>query len=189
MQYALSVAISTKRVMPRYVFNRWNIARHEQVKRAIGTALSKIEGARVQVEPEILNTRRRNDIRITGSEQSGIAWHQYDVTVVFLQTRDFMETRYPHNLSPTNPAERCHGLIGMYLGKTAQNKVSRLPAAAANSNIGFSPLVFTVGGMMEEGTVKTLKLWQESVPPSAFSTLWQQLSLILLRARAKSFVL
>ena len=175
--------------MPRYVFNRWNIARHEQVKRAIGTALSKIEGARVQVEPEILNTRRRNDIRITGSEQSGIAWHQYDVTVVFLQTRDFMETRYPHNLSPTNPAERCHGLIGMFLNKTAKNKVSRLPAAAATSNIGFSPLVFTVGGMMEEGTVKTLKLWQESVPPSAFSTLWQQLSLILLRARAKSFVL
>jgi hypothetical protein len=166
---------------------RWNIARHEQVKRAIGAALSKVEGARVIVEPHIGETDRRNDIRFTGTEACGIAKHEYDVTVVSLSTRDSMATHFPPNLSPTNPAERCHGLIGQFLTKVANNKIRRLPANA--NNIPFTPLVFTIGGMMDEGTVNCLKLWKDMIPASAFTTLCQQLSLILLRARAKSFEL
>lgn len=164
---------------------KWNIARHEQVKRAIATALNQVEGVRVEVEPHIGETRRRNDIRVTGSEVSGLANHEYDVTVVSLATEDAVNTFLPPSLLPTTPAERAHALITKFLTSKADEKKRRMPA----SNIAFSPLVFTVGGLMDAGTTNCLKLWQASVPPSAFSHLCQQLSLILLRARTKSFVL
>jgi hypothetical protein len=163
----------------------WNIARHEQVKRAIGAALSKVEGAKVIVEPNIGKTNRRKDIRFTGTGARGVAKHEHDVTVVSLSTRDSMAAHFPPNLSPTNPAERCHGLIAQFLTKVASNKIRRLPA----NNIPFTLLVFTISGLMDEGTVNSLKLWKGMIPASAFTTLCQQLSLILLRARAKSFEL
>jgi hypothetical protein len=45
----------------------WTVARHEQAKRVIGTALATVEGVQVHLEPLITGTQRRNDIRITGS--------------------------------------------------------------------------------------------------------------------------
>jgi hypothetical protein len=164
---------------------RWNIARHEQVKRAIAAALTKIEGVQVAVEPHIGNTARRNDIRVTGSEASGLASHEYDVTVVSLATRDSIATILPPGLHPTKSANRAHALINKFLIFTSDKKRQRLPS----NNIPFTPLVFSLGGMMDPGTIKALQIWQETVPPSVFASLCQQLSLILLRARAKSFVL
>jgi hypothetical protein len=164
---------------------RWNIARHEQVKRAIAAALTKIEGVQVAVEPHIGNTARRNDIRVTGSEASGLASHEYDVTVVSLATRDSIATILPPGLHPTKSANRAHALINKFLIFTSNKKRQRLPS----NNIPFTPLVFSLGGMMDPGTIKALQIWQETVPPSVFASLCQQLSLILLRARAKSFVL
>jgi hypothetical protein len=164
---------------------RWNIARHEQVKRAIATALCKIEGVQVAVEPHIGNTNRRNDIRVTGSEASGMSSHEYDVTVVSLATRDSIATILPPGLHPTKSADRAHALVNKFLTFTSDKKRQRLPS----NNIPFTPLVFSLGGMMDPGTIKALQTWQETVPPSVFASLCQQLSLILLRARAKSFVL
>ncbi|MGV2364916.1 MAG UNVERIFIED_CONTAM: hypothetical protein MIN83_26280, partial [Paenibacillus polymyxa] len=163
----------------------WSTARHEQVKRAIASALSKIQGVAVVVEPLIGGTARRNDIRVTGNPTSGIARHEYDVTVVSLSTRDSVNTRIHPNLTPEDPAERCYALIAKFLDSKANDKIRRLP----RNGIPFTPLVFTVGGMMDRGTVEVMKLWQDTMPPAAFSTLCQQLSLILLKARARSFVL
>ena len=164
---------------------RWSTARHEQVKRAIASALSKIQGVAVVVEPLIGGTARRNDIRVTGNPASGVSRHEYDVTVVSLSTRDSVNTRIPPNLLPEDPAERCYSLITKFLDSKADDKIRRLP----RNGIPFTPLVFTVGGMMDKGTVEVMKLWQDTMPPAAFSTLCQQLSLILLKARARSFVL
>lgn len=164
---------------------KWNTARHEQVKRAIASALSKIPGVAVVVEPLIGGTVRRNDIRVTGNPTSGVARHEYDITVVSLSTRDSVETRIPPNLAPDEPTERCYSLIAKFLDSKANDKIRRLP----RNGIPFTPLVFTVGGMMDKGTVEVMKLWQDTMPPAAFSTLCQQLSLILLKARARSFVL
>lgn len=137
------------------------------------------------VEPLIGGTARRNDIRVTGNPASGVSRHEYDVTVVSLSTRDSVNTRIPPNLLPEDPAERCYSLITKFLDSKADDKIRRLP----RNGIPFTPLVFTVGGMMDKGTVEVMKLWQDTMPPAAFSTLCQQLSLILLKARARSFVL
>jgi len=163
----------------------WFVARHEQVKYAIKRTLETIEGVRVAVEPHIANTNRRNDLLVTGSEASGFANHEYDVTIVSLATRDSVETYVPPHILPTKPAERSHAHIRKFLALKAAEKRKRLP----DGNVPFTPLVFTVGGMMDDNTAQCLKAWQHAVTPSVFSTLCQQLSLILLRAKAKSFVL
>ena len=119
---------------------RWNTARHEQVKRAIASALSRIQGVAVVVEPLIGGTARRNDIRVTGNPTCGIARHEYDVTVVSLSTRDSVNTRIPSNLLPEDPAKRCYALIGKFLKSRADNKIRRLPP----TGVPFTPLVFTV---------------------------------------------
>ncbi|KAI5448750.1 hypothetical protein NCC49_000977, partial [Naganishia albida] len=164
---------------------RWVTARHEQVKRAIASSLNRIQGVRVEAEPSIGATNRRNDIRVTGSNDSGLSNHEYDVTIVSLFTRDSNETRLLPSLQPTSPAEKSHALITKFLNAVALKKVNRLPA----NNVPFSPLVFTVGGMMEAATTKCLKTWQDAMSASAFKSLCNQLSLVLLRARTKTFVL
>jgi hypothetical protein len=163
----------------------WFVARHEQVKYAIKRTLETIEGVRVAVEPYIANTNRRNDLLVTGSEASGMANQEYDITVVSLATQDSVETFIPPHIQPIKPAEKGHAYIRKFLATKAADKRKKLP----NGNVPFTPLVFTVGGMMDDDTAKCLKTWQNLVTPSAFSTLCQQLSLILLRAKAKSFVL
>jgi hypothetical protein len=164
---------------------KWTIARHEQVKYAIKRALETAEGVQVRVEPFIADTNRRNDLRVTGSEASGLSNHEYDVTVVSLACRDAVATNLPPQIQPTKPAELGHALIKKFLNSKAADKRKRLP----ENNVPFTPLVFTVGGMMDDDTGKCLKAWQQSITPSVFSTLCQNLSLILLRAKAKSFVL
>jgi hypothetical protein len=42
------------------------MARHEQAESAIGTALATLEGVQVRLEPLVIGTQRRDDIRITG---------------------------------------------------------------------------------------------------------------------------
>jgi hypothetical protein len=164
---------------------KWTIARHEQVKYAIKRALETAEGVQVRVEPFIADTNRRNDLRVTGSEASGLSNHEYDVTVVSLACRDAVATNLPPQIQPTKPAELGHALIKKFLDSKAADKRKRLP----ENNVPFTPLVFTVGGMMDDDTGKCLKAWQQSVTPSVFSALCHNLSLILLRAKAKSFVL
>ena len=102
-----------------------------------------------------------------------------------LATQDSVETFIPPHIQPIKPAEKGHAYIRKFLATKAADKRKKLP----NGNVPFTPLVFTVGGMMDDDTAKCLKTWQHLVTPSAFSTLCQQLSLILLRAKAKSFVL
>ena len=163
----------------------WFIARHEQVKYAIRDALSTVQGVQIDVEPVIGRTNRRNDLRVTGSSPSGLASHEYDITVVSLGTQDAISTYLPPAITPTNSAERGHALIRKFLKMKTDDKRRRLPA----NNIPFTPLIFTVGGMMDDGTAKCLKDWQVSMSPWVFSNLCQRLSLVLLRARTKAFVL
>jgi hypothetical protein len=73
--------------------------------------------------------------------------------------------------------KRCHGVIDQFWTKVANNKIGRLPA----DKIPFAPLVFTIDGMMDEGTVNCLKLWKDMILASTITTLCQQLSLILWR--------
>jgi hypothetical protein len=68
------------------------VARHEQAKRAIGTALATVDGLQVHLEPLITGTQRRNDIRITGSAASGLSSEEMDTTIVSWQRKNDADT-------------------------------------------------------------------------------------------------
>ncbi len=58
------------------------MARHEQAKGIIGNALSTLEGVPVRLEPLVLSTARRNDIRISGSRPTALSTQESDLTIV-----------------------------------------------------------------------------------------------------------
>lgn len=98
-----------------------------------------MDGVRIELEPIIGETRRRNDIRVIGSRQSGIGSHEYDVTVISLLNR-------PDRLSFLLPQKTCTldrstALINRHLQAVANDKRNHLPAP---SDIPFTPLVFTL---------------------------------------------
>jgi hypothetical protein len=162
---------------------QWAMARHEQVKRAIGGALRVIEGMQVDLEPLIGTTSRRNDIRITGSRQSGLSNQEYDVTVVSLATQDARNTYLPPTAEPPARLDRSYALINRHLNSLAHQKRHSLP----QSHIPFTPLVFTLGGLMDLDTVKATRSWKLTLPSGTFNRLFISLSLVLLRARVRNF--
>jgi hypothetical protein len=71
------------------------MARHEQAKRAVGTAVGTVEGVQVHPEPLITGTQRRNDIRITGSAAIGLSREDIDITIVSLASLDSQTATLP----------------------------------------------------------------------------------------------
>jgi hypothetical protein len=71
------------------------VARHEQAKRTIGTALATLEGVHVRLEPLVFGTQLRDDIRITGSASSGLGSEDIDITTVSLASQDFQTATLP----------------------------------------------------------------------------------------------
>jgi hypothetical protein len=163
----------------------WVLARHEQVKRAVGDALEGIPGARIELEPAIGMTQRRNDIRITGSRESGISSHEYDVSVVSLASRDAQATTLPPPTDNTSLSSLAFATANKYLASVAAEKLNRLPPAA--SPVPFTPIILSLGGLMESETAKAFNSWKTSLPSGTFRHLLRRLSLILLRARVRNF--
>jgi hypothetical protein len=99
------------------------VARHEQAKRAIGTALATVDGLQVHLEPLITGTQRRNDIRITGSAASGLSSEEMDTTIVSLAFQDSQTA----TLQLTTPdddsaAQRTSKLVAKHLNAVATEK-------------------------------------------------------------------
>ncbi|RSH85378.1 hypothetical protein EHS25_004774 [Saitozyma podzolica] len=67
----------------------------EAAKRAFGTALGRLEGAQVHLEPLITGTQRRNDSRITGSASSGLSSEDIDITIISLASQDSQTATLP----------------------------------------------------------------------------------------------
>ena len=164
---------------------KWTVARHEQVKHVLASTLSTLDGVQVTLEPFIAGTTRRNDICITGSRASGMANHEYDITVVSLATHDATATVPPPRLDPTTSVEAiATATAHRFLDSIARNKRRRLPPGAT---VPFTPLVFSVGGLMDPDTAKALNLWKGSLSVGTFKMLLLRLSLTLLRARVRNF--
>jgi hypothetical protein len=162
---------------------KWTVARHEQIKRTIANTLSTLPDTQVHLEPFIANTARRNDISITGSRQSGMASHEYDITVVSLATQQARGVGPPPGTTGTT-AEVALATAQRFLATIAREKRLRMPEG---STVPFTPLVFTVGGLMEKTTADTTRTWKNLLPAGTFRLLLVRLSLILVRARTRNF--
>jgi hypothetical protein len=74
------------------------VARHEGAKHIMGQALASTPGTRVRLEPLGHLTSRRNDIQVfslLGSQATGLANAEYDLTVVCLANKDASATNLP----------------------------------------------------------------------------------------------
>jgi hypothetical protein len=164
----------------------WAVARHEQAKRAIGTALATLEGVQVHLEPLIAGTQRRNDIRITGSASSGLSSEDIDITIVSLASANSQTAMLPFvTTEDDSVAERTAKLIQKPLNSVAREKRRRHPS----SDRPFRPFVLSLGGTMETKARDALKLWKSIMTGGVYSLLVRRLSLGLLRARARCFEL
>jgi hypothetical protein len=75
------------------------VARHEGAKHIMGQALASTPGTRVRLEPLGHQTSRRNDIQVfslLGSQATGLANAEYDLTVVSLANKDARATKLPN---------------------------------------------------------------------------------------------
>jgi hypothetical protein len=127
-------------------------------------------------------TSRRNDIQIItllGSQATGLANAEYDLTVVSLASKDARAT-YPPN-QDTDPSR----LINKYLDSVADHKVRHRPT----SNLPFHPIVLSLGGMMNGSTTKAFCSWKRVVTRGIYNMMLKRLSLCLLQARVRSFEL
>jgi hypothetical protein len=160
----------------------WRVARHEGAKRIIGQALASTPGTRVRLEPLGHQTSRRHDIQVItllGSQATGLANAEYDLTVVSLVNNDARATTLPNQ---DNDPFR---LVNKYLDSVADHKVRHSPT----SNLPFHPIVFSVGGMMNGSTTKVFASWKRVMTRGTYDLMLKRLSLGLLQARTRSFEL
>ncbi|RSH94163.1 hypothetical protein EHS25_003966 [Saitozyma podzolica] len=96
----------------------WTVARHEQAKHTIGTALATLAGVQVHLEPLITGTQRRNDIRITGSASSGLSSEDIDITITSLASQASQTATLPLAATEDDSmTERTAKLVAKHLGE------------------------------------------------------------------------
>lgn len=163
----------------------WVLARHEQVKKAIGDALEGMAGVSVELEPAIGMTRRRNGVRISESRESGIASHEYDVPVVSLASQAAQAAYLPPSSEETSITGTAYATASGYLASVSAEKRRNLPHRPPM--VPFTPIIFSLGGLMEQDSAKAFNSWKLTLPFGSFRHLLRRLSLILLRARVRNF--
>jgi hypothetical protein len=148
----------------------------------MGQALALTPGTRVRLEPLGHQTSRRNDIQVfslLGSQATGLANAEYDLTVVSLANKDARATKLPNQ--DTDPSR----LVNKYLDSIADHKVRHRPT----SNLPFHPIVLSLGGMMNGSTTKVFASWKRVMTRGTYNLMLKRLSLCLLQARVRSFEL
>jgi hypothetical protein len=95
-------------------------------------ALATLEGVQVRLEPLVIGTQCRDDIRITGSASSGLGSEDIDITMVSLASLDSQTATLPLAASEDDSAaERTAKLVEKYLNAVAREKRSRHPPIQA----------------------------------------------------------
>jgi hypothetical protein len=160
----------------------WRVARHEGATSIIGQALASTPGTRVRLEPLGHQTSRRNHIQVItllGSQATGLANAEYDLTVVSLASKDARATSLPDQ--DGNPSR----LANKYLDSVADHKIRHRPT----SNLPFHPIVLSLGGMMNGSTTKVFASGKRVMTRGTYNLMLKRLSLCLLQARVRSFEL
>jgi hypothetical protein len=116
-------------------------------------------------------------ITLLGSQATGLANAEYDLTVVSLANKDSRTTCLPEQ--DNNPSR----LVNKYLDMVADHKIRHRP------NLLFHSPVFSLGGMMNSSTTKVLASWKRVMTRGTYNLMIKRLSLCLLQARVRSFEL
>ena len=163
--------------------------RHNMVVRGIGQTLSSVRGVKVELEPTSTEeSLRRNDLRVWGSDGSGLATSEHDIKVYSIFSESALSSfgkdpQHPVSSTSTTPIwDQIAAQMDRYLRAVAAKTRENAP-----SGIGkFSAVVMTSGGFMEKDTKKQMDAWEEGVKDWEWAALLRGLSLGFVRARARS---
>ena len=175
----------------------WRAARHEKVKHTLVNAIKSTKNNRIQLEPVVPNSIDRTDFRVTGSCAPGGGSHEFDLTIVSLAT--LQAGRIALATEESLPVEELDSFIDYVIPVLATNTAicieKYLATVAAEKNTKyanrtatpFSPLVFSLGGAMDTGTLKIMEAWKKDMSGNTYGFMAKSISLTLLRARVKFF--
>ncbi|GFZ51186.1 hypothetical protein JCM24511_08944 [Saitozyma sp. JCM 24511] len=122
--------------------------------------------------------RKRFMGQTLGSQATGLANAEYDLTVVSLASKEAPSTSLPEQ--DHNPSL----LVNKYLDSVADHKVRHRPT----SNLPFHLIVLSLGGMMN-GSTKVFASWKRVMTHGTYNLMLQRLSHCLLQARVRRFEL
>jgi hypothetical protein len=162
----------------------WTLSRHENAKRVIYQALKSTQGVRAHMEPFAIDSDRRNDLRIEGSQSSGLSSEEIDLSIVSLASQRSVAVSLPPDTPEDAPAaEKASKLIHKRLSMVAARKRRDQPT----STLPFRPVIISLGGVMEKEAMDVFRTWKGVMTGGVWSFLIRRLSLCLLKARVQGF--
>lgn len=158
---------------------RYQLGRHEQVKRLVINTLSSCSSYRVDVEPLVPGTQLRTDLRVSSPDRVV----EIDITVVSLASQDARFISNRSHIDASRPVvDRAKSAVENALSATARLKHLKY---AHRVSAPFRAFVLSSGGAADSGTLKLLDSWREHLGPSSYSHFIRCLSLSLVRSRAR----
>ena len=157
---------------------RLTVARHDSVAHIIHSALKTVDPT-AELEPHTFEGRRRNDIRLRGSQIGPI---DFDIKVYTLLAAHATKTTTvpPQGTSLTSHITQ---QSVKYLDCIDRHVTLNRPLTSGR----FAPLVFSAGGLMAKGTRDQIQGWKNKLKPPVFLRMESFISLALIKARARSF--
>ncbi|KAE8241548.1 hypothetical protein A4X03_0g8133, partial [Tilletia caries] len=164
-------------------------SRHNKVRDLFARVLRETKDTQVIVEPRVEERfgQERTDLRVAGTGAPTGSVVEFDITFTSLATkraREWMvmeagdlEWGKGNKAGATWSTEQ-------YLEEQARAKVAKY---LGKTSTAFKPMVFSLDGVEGQDTQDVLKFWRTVVP--SFSYVLDELSVILLRTRAESFLL
>jgi hypothetical protein len=156
--------------------------RHESLKKTIAWYLKLVEKTEVEVEPHVPNSLDRTDIRIRGKASFLQESCEIDLTItsVFSQAVPVVDS------SAANPWAGVVDQIERHLHGRARIKVNNYAGRTATS---FHPLVLSSGGTLHKEAKLIFGHWQSVMSKDLWRFFFQDMSISLLRTRARVFSL
>ena len=172
----------------------FRISRHESLKHTVAAGLKAVPRMVVEVEPFLPNLRRRNDIRMTLSDdRTTLLREEYDLKVMVLTAASNQRLLSVANAPPdTTIFKRAAAQIQTLLAQNAKKKVDALPIRDANTPPPppFFPLIMSSGGMLEKSMFEKVKQWRGLASGSvSHSWMLSAMAMSLAKARGRTFVM
>jgi hypothetical protein len=173
-------------------YHSMQVPRHDRVKETLPSAYRSIPGVTAILEPRILQARGTsnthdkvfNDIRVSGSAESGIAPTDYDVVISSFGLTNAVSWGTHRTLDP-DPIQDAQSRIHKWAQHNIRRKMVAIPTNAPG---GYSPLVFSSGGYAEPATLRALDTLKQKCSPGQYSFAMTRIAFILVRHLAKCHI-
>ena len=147
------------------------LARHEYIKRVLVNFLKSVPDTTVTLEPQTVRGSLRTDFRLSGPAATVGGQTEYDLTII-------SPTSMPVNRS-LDPSQTT---LKDILDAAGSEKVVKYKN---NTHSPFVPMVISLGGSLNSGTLKVFQHWRTQVPH--WDLCIRLISLGLIRSRSTNF--